>query len=102
MVIDTIELYILDTSQTALGLDSRSQACEKAKTTPIISHSFELIGIKAGILLRLVGLMDPMFVFFSSMQCSKERTYLCVFVKNYNNKNTKQTNFNVGLLSNVA
>ena len=46
----------VDTSFIDLDLDSRSQECEKAETSAqIISQSCHLVGMKYGILLRLVG-----------------------------------------------
>ena len=61
MMIDKIMLYILhfDTSLIDFDLDSRSQECEKAKTTaPDILQSFCSIWMEWGLLSRLVGVMN--------------------------------------------
>ena len=62
MMIDYCTLYF-KTGLIDLELDSKSQECEKAKTsTPIISQTFQLIWIEFGMLLRLVDVMNLILV----------------------------------------
>ena len=64
-----------DTSLTDIDLDSVSQECKKAKhSVPIISHSFQLILMEFGVLLRVVDVMNLILIFISSIQYSRERT----------------------------
>ena len=53
-----------DCTLIGLGLDSRSQECEKAKpSAPIISQSFQFIWMEFGTLLRHVGVMNQTLPF---------------------------------------
>ena len=59
MMIDTIKLYICSTSLLDLDLDSRSQECEKAKTSaPTISKSFQLISVEFGRVLKFIDVIN--------------------------------------------
>ena len=50
-------------SLTEVDSESRSQACEKAKTSmPVISQSFHLIWMECGILLRCFGVMNLVLI----------------------------------------
>ena len=64
-----------------LGLDSRSQECEKAKTSlPIISPSFHLILIEFGAPLRLVDAKNLMLI-LSCPFYIQGREPTCDFIK---------------------
>ena len=64
-----------NTSLIDLDLESRSQVCEKAKTSvPIISQNLQLISMEFGILLRFVGVVK--FILILSIQYPRERSLL--------------------------
>ena len=70
-----------DISLIDLNLESRSQECEKALTSaPVISHSFQLIWMQVGILLGLVGVMMPIFIFAHPFNFQWREPYSCDFV----------------------
>ena len=49
-------------------IDSRSQGGEKAKSSvPIITHSFQMIWVEFGLLLRLVILMNLILIVILSI-----------------------------------
>ena len=81
LTIDSIELYILiDTSLSDLDFDSRSQGCEKAKSSvPIISQSSPLIWLKLGKLFRLISLTNLTLVLPSSNNI--EGREHCIFIE---------------------
>ena len=73
-------MILLYSTVNVLDLDSRSQECEKAKTSaPIISQSFESIWMELRILLRPVGVLS-LILMFSSIQYSGERSLLVWFL----------------------
>ena len=81
-----------DTSLT--DLDSRSQECEKAKTSaPIISQSFQIIWMKFGLLLRFVHLMNFMLTLFWPFSIQWRVPSLCDFVF--------KKHFKIGLYSDI-
>ena len=69
-----------------VDLDSRSQECEKTKSSaPIISQSFQLVWMEFGLLLRLVGVMNLILIYFvHSVFKGENLTYLIVLEKNPN------------------
>ena len=66
-----------------IDLNSRSQGWKKANTSaPIISQSFESVWMEFAIVLRLVGLMNLIFIIIISYdQYSRERTLLLRIVQ---------------------
>ena len=71
-----------DTSLLDLDFDSRSQEWEKAKTSvQITSQSFQLIGMECGTLLKLVDVMNLIFILSRPFSIQGRESYLSDFTK---------------------
>ena len=76
---------IIDTSQTDLDLDSRSQECKQTNTSAsIISQNFVSIWMEFGILLRLVSVMNFRLLYLTHLVLKGEnptfvRLFFCLF-----------------------
>ena len=82
MTIDTIRLCF-DTNLIDLDLAPKSQECERAKNyAPIISQSFlwNCIEFKVVILLRLVSVMNTIFLLSRPVSIQGREPYLCDIV----------------------
>ena len=67
IVFDTYLTDIFDTNLSDLGLDSRAHWCKKAKTSAsILSTAKNCLSIqmKLGVLFRLIGLMNLIYIFY--------------------------------------